>query len=121
MNLAQWAFVLLTAGAFGGILFAMLVTVKVRYPRWFGAGHGLLGLTGVAMMGIALLRRGGADTHPSQWWAYAAVVAALLGGATLFRFLSPLQRPLLLVAAHGALALVGLWFLFPTVFGAVAG
>lgn len=121
MNLAQWAYLLLAAGAFGGILFAMLVTAKVRYPRWFGAGHGLLGLTGAALMGVALSRRGGAEAHPSQWWAYAAVVAALLGGATLFRVLSPQQRPLLLVAAHGALALVGLWLLFPVVFGALAG
>ena len=120
MNLAQWAFVLLAGGAFGGILFTLLVTAKVRYLRWFGAGHGLLGLTGVTMMGVALSRNSGAVAHPSQWWAYAAVVAALLGGATLFRFLSPHQRPLLLVAAHGALALAGLWFLFPVVFGAAA-
>ena len=115
LTLTQWAFLALSAGACGGLLFAVLLVTKTRYPRWFGAGHGTLGLLGLLLMGVAL--KGQAAALPSSaWWGFAAVAAALLGGVTLFRFLFPDRRPLPLALLHGALAIGGLVLLYPVAF-----
>lgn len=117
MNLTQWAYLALSAGACGGLLFAVLLVTRTRYPRWFGAAHGALGLLGLALMGVALYGQGAA-LPARAWWGFGAVAAALLGGVTLFRFLFPDRRPLPLALMHGALAITGLVLLFPTAFGA---
>lgn len=116
MNLIQWAFVALAAGASGGLLFVVLLTTGKRYPRWFGAGHGLLGLVGLALMGFALYGQGAALPARASW-GFAAVAAALLGGATFFRLIHRDRRPLPLAVAHGTLALAGLVLLYPIAFG----
>lgn len=116
MNLVQWAFVALAAGASGGLLFVLLLMSGRRYPRWFGAGHGLLGLLGLAMMGFALYGQGAVAPVPASW-GFAAVAAALIGGATFFRLIHRDRRPLPLAVAHGALALGGLVLLYPIAFG----
>lgn len=116
MNLVQWAFVVLAAGASGGLLFVMLLMAGKRYPRWFGAGHGVLGLMGLALMGFALFGQG-AVLPTRAYWGFAVVAAALLGGATLFRLVHRDRRPLPLAVAHGTLALAGLVLLYPIAFG----
>lgn len=117
MNLVQWAYVLLAAGASGGLLLAVLLSTGMRYPRWFGAAHGALGLVGLVQMGLALYGQGA--VHPARAsWGFAAVAAALLGGATFFRLIHRDRRPLPLALAHGGLALTGLALLYPTAFGA---
>jgi hypothetical protein len=115
MNLTQWAFLALAAGASGGLLFAVLLVTRTRYPRWFGAAHGTLGLLGLALMGAALYGHGAA-LPARAWWGYAVVAAALLGGTTFFRFLFPDRRPLPLALTHGALAIGGLVLLYPAAF-----
>ncbi len=116
MSLVQWAFAALAAGASGGVLFVVLLMAGKRYPRWFGAGHGLLGLVGLALMGFALYGQGAVlPTRAS--WGFAAVAAALLGGATFFRLIHRDRRPLPLAVAHGMLGLAGLVLLYPIAFG----
>lgn len=116
MNLVQWAFLALAAGASGGLLFVVLLTTGTRYPSWFGAGHGVLGLLGLALMGFALYGQGTALPARASW-GFAVVTAALLGGATFFRLIHRDRRPLPLALAHGTLALVGLVLLYPIAFG----
>jgi peptidoglycan/LPS O-acetylase OafA/YrhL len=115
MNLTQWAYLALAAGAGGGLLFAVLLMAGKRYPRWFGAAHGALGLVGLALMGLALYGQGSVQPDRANW-GFAAVAAALLGGATLFRLIHRDRRPLPLALVHGTLALAGLVLLYPTAF-----
>jgi len=51
MSMLQTAFGLFAAAASGGLLFTTLIALNKRYPRWFGSGHGLLGLTALAGRG----------------------------------------------------------------------
>lgn len=109
------AFLILAAGACGGLLFTTLLVLKRRYPRWFGAGHGLLGLAGVCVLAYALSQLPD-PVNPLAWWALGVLVAALLGGFTLFRVLMPKGRSVLLALGHGALALIGLYLLYQVAF-----
>lgn len=118
MSLFQIAFLMLAAGACGGVLFAVLQGLRIAYPRWFGAGHGLLGLAGVGTLAWAVVHLPGATLASPAVWALGAFAAALLGGVTLFRWLSPQRRPLVLVLMHGGLALLGLYLLYPVAFAA---
>ena len=68
------------------------------------------------MMGLALYGQGAALPARASW-GFAAVAAALLGGATFFRFVHRDRRPLPLALAHGTLALAGLVLLYPIAFG----
>lgn len=121
MTLVQLSFLLLAAGACGGVLFAVLVAFGVRYPAWFGAGHGLLGLAAVGLLAYALLQ-GPAGAVPARaWWALGVFTAALAGGFTFFKLLFPDRRPLALALLHGALALAGLYLLYPLAFDPAAG
>jgi peptidoglycan/LPS O-acetylase OafA/YrhL len=114
MNFTQWAFVTLAAGASGGLLFLLMLT-QIRYPRWFGPAHGMLGLVGLTLMGLALFGQGAALSERAIW-GFATIAAALLGGGTFFRFIYRDRRPLFWVVMHGALALAGLVLLFPIAF-----
>lgn len=111
MTLLQLAFLMFAAGACGGVLFVVLGVLKVRYPRWFGAGHGLLGLVACGVLGKAVFLSE-APVPPQATWALAVFVAALLGGVTLFRLLAVQRGRLLLALGHGGLALVGLYLLY---------
>lgn len=99
------------AGACGGVLFVVLGRLNVRYPRWFGAGHGLLGLAACGVLAQAVLMAPD-PLPPEATWSLGVLVAALLGGLTLFRLLSVQRGRLLLAVGHGGLALLGLYLLY---------
>jgi hypothetical protein len=120
MSLTQIVFLMLAAGACGGVLFVVLLARGVRYPGWFGAGHGLLGLAAVGLLGFALNRASSGMPTPQAWWALGVLAAALLGGVTFFRFLFPAHRPIWLALMHGGLALLGLFLLYPIAFAVAA-
>jgi hypothetical protein len=118
MSLIQIAFLMLAAGASGGVLFAVMIALGVRYPSWFGAAHGLLGLAAVALLGYALMQ----GTPPVRaWWAFGVFATGLVGGVTLFRLIFPDRRPLAMAAMHGSLALAGLVLLYPIAYGTPGG
>jgi hypothetical protein len=113
MSLIQIAFLMLAAGACGGVLFTVLIAMGVRYPSWFGAGHGLLGLAALGVLGFALTQ----TALPVRgWWAFGVFAAGLIGGLTLFRMIFPDRRPIAAALLHGSLALVGLYLLYPVAF-----
>jgi hypothetical protein len=116
MNLMQSALLLFAAGACGGILMALLVALRVRFPRWFGSAHGLLGLAALAVLFAANLR-GGSATPAAAWWALGVLTTALAGGLIFFRTLFPTRAPLMPVALHGVLALTGIYLLYRAAFG----
>jgi hypothetical protein len=120
MSLVQIAFLMLAAGACGGVLFVVLLARGVRYPAWFGAGHGLLGLAAIGLLGFALQQAASGMPAPRAWWALGVLAAALLGGVTFFRLLFPTRRPIWLALMHGGLALLGLFLLYPVAFAIVA-
>ena len=120
MSLIQIAFLMLAAGACGGALFVVLLARGVHYPAWFGAGHGLLGLAAVGLLGFALKQATGGMPTPQAWWALGVLAAALLGGVTLFRFMFPSRRPIWLALMHGGLAMLGLFLLYPIAFAIAA-
>ncbi len=120
MTLFLIAFVMFAAGAAGGVLFAVLRLANVHYPRWFGAGHGLLGLTAVCVLGYAVSQSVDGAPRTQATWALGVFIAGLLGGVTFFRLLPRPRRPMLLVLGHGALGLVGLYLLYGVAFPVLA-
>lgn len=118
-SLLQIAFLMFVTGACGGVLFTLLSARGVRYPAWMGAAHGLLGLTALGALGLALTQEppDGASLLRA-WWALGVFSAALLGGLTFFRVLRFPNQSLLLPLLHGGLALVGLYLLYPVAFAA---
>ncbi|MEH3148759.1 MAG: hypothetical protein PGN34_26330 [Methylobacterium frigidaeris] len=115
MRLEQVAFCLLAGGAAGGVILALPPRLRLRLPRGSGTIHGLVGLTGLAVLFFANLRMGGGA--PAAWWALGLTTSALVGGLILFRTLFRGRKPLPLVGLHAALAVVGLWLLNPLAFG----
>ena len=120
MSLFQIAFFAFAAGACGGLLFTVLVAWGVRYPRWMGAGHGGIGLLALGVLVYALLEAPADASTERAWWALGVFALALLGGLSLFRWLFPQRRPLVLALLHGGLALVGLYLLYPFAFQLVS-
>ena len=115
MPVYRIAFLVLATAAGGGLLFAALITLKLHYPRWFGAGHGVLALSGLGVLAYAASQSPDA-VATRVWWALALFASAALGGVTLFRGLFPSRRPLPLALLHGGLAAVGLFLLYPYAF-----
>jgi len=115
MSLVQIAFLMLVAGAGGGLLFTTLIAMKKRYTRWFGKGHGLLGLSALGVLGYALLEADAA-VSPTAWWSLGLLCMAWCGGLLLFRVVRPKVRPLLLAFMHGSIALAGLYLLYQVAF-----
>lgn len=115
MTLLQIACLMFAAGAAGGVLFTLLTALKLRYPRWFGAGHGLLGLAAVLVLAYAVYA-GDQPVPQLATWALAVLAAALLGGVTLFRVMAPRRGRVLLALGHGGLALAGLYLLYRAAF-----
>ncbi|WP_290866628.1 hypothetical protein [Aquabacterium sp.] len=111
MTLVQIAFSMLAAGACGGLLFTLLIALKVRYPRWFGAAHGLIGLSALGVLGYALshVARPIPDT---ALWAVGLLGSAGCGGLVLFRLMKPKGSRLGLALLHGSLALAGVYLLY---------
>ena len=116
LPMIQVAFVLLAAGACGGVFFTALSALRVRYPAWFGLGHGLLGLVAVVLLAVALVLAPPGVAPPRAWWALAVLAGALAGGALLFRVIFPGRHPLWPAFVHGGAALLGLGLLFPVAF-----
>jgi hypothetical protein len=112
MTLASLSFYLLAAGAFGGVALLLMVLLHIVFPRWFGAGHGLLNLAGVALLFAANLLDGD-GVEAFRWWALGILVAALSGGLIFFRALFPARIPAAVAALHGGIALLGLYILAP--------
>lgn len=114
MNLTQIAFVLLAAIASGGLLMLGMILVKRPIPAFLGPAHGLGGLVGLAVLFAANLQN---DAAPERaWWALGVFLAGFIGGLLFFRVLFKNRTPLLLVAGHGSLAVLGLWLLYPVAF-----
>jgi hypothetical protein len=113
--LCRIAFLVLATAAGSGLLFAALIALKLHYPRWFGAGHGLLALSGLGVLAYAASQSPDA-VIARVWWALALFASVALGGVTLFRGLFPSRRPPLLVLLHGDLAAAGLFLLYPHAF-----
>jgi hypothetical protein len=111
MTLTQVSFAMFAATACGGLLLTLRIGLKKRYPLALAAGHGLLGLSAMVVLGYAL------STSPTLvpaagWWAACVLGSTWCGGILLFRVLRPLGRRLLLALIHGGLALVGLFLLY---------
>ena len=115
MTLVQIAFTMLAAGAGGGLIFTLLIALKARYPRWFGAAHGLLGLSALGVLGYALSQMA-APVPAASWWAAGVLGSAWCGGMLLFRVLRPKGLRLWLALMHGSLALAGLYLLYQIAF-----
>ena len=116
--LIQIAFLMLAAGACGGLLFTGLRLLRVPYPRWLGAAHGLLGLAALATLGLALAQAPSEAPLTQAWWALGVFTAALLGGLMFFRWRRRPNQSLVMALMHGSLALVGLYLLYPAAFAA---
>lgn len=113
MTLIQIAFLLLAAGACGGLLMTFLVAVRVRYPSLLGSGHGVAGLLGLALLYVAHLRGAAPE---GAWWGVIVITFAMLGGLVLLRTLFAEKIPLAVALAHGGLAGFGLYLIYPLAF-----
>lgn len=112
MQIAAVCFVL---AALGGLTIAtMRLRGTSRPPTWMALGHGLIGITGLAILGSAVL-----STSLLQMGAlsFGLFVLAALGGATMFLFFHLRERPLpiLLMLGHGATAAIVLILLLVTI------
>lgn len=114
MSLIQIAFLFFCAIAAGGLLMAGMILGKMKIPAFLGPAHGLGGLAAVAVLFTANLQ--GVATPDRAWWALAVFTAGLVGGLLFFRVLFKNAAPILLVAGHGSLAVLGLWLLYPVAF-----
>ena len=113
MVLIQWAFWVLAAAAAGGLFLGLLSKRKVRYPSWFGLGHGGLGLAGLMTLVYALYIAGPEAAFPqAAFWALGLLGAAFLGGALFFGILFRQAKPWWAIVGHGGLALAGVVVLF---------
>lgn len=99
--------------ASGGLLLALLSITNMRYPSWFGLGHGGLALVGLVALGYALYNAGPDASIPqAAFWALGLLAAAFLGGALFFGVLFRHAKPRWAIMAHGGLALAGVVVLF---------
>lgn len=114
MSLTQIAFLFFAAIAAGGLLMAGIIVAKRKVPSFLPPLHGLGGLGAVAVLFAANLM--GEATPDRAWWALVVFTAGLVGGLLFFRVLFKNAAPLLLVAGHGSLAVLGLWLLYPVAF-----
>jgi hypothetical protein len=115
MNLQQISFAMFAAAASGGVLFTVLILLKKHYPRALAAGHGVLGVSALVVLGLAL-SKSATPVPATGWWAIGSLGAASCGGVLLFRVLRPKGRRLLLALMHGSLGAIGLVLLYRFVF-----
>jgi hypothetical protein len=115
MNLPQLSFAMFAAAASGGLLFTVLILVKKHYPRALAAGHGLLGVSALALLGYALFSSP-TPVSAAGWWAIGVLGAATCGGVLLFRVWRLNAPRWLLALMHGSLASFGLFLLYRLAF-----
>jgi len=106
------------AAACGGFLFILLIGMKKRYPRVFASGHGLLGLSALALLTYALTKSA-TPVPKDAWWAVGVLGAAWCGGFVMFRVLRPRTRSLWLALMHGSLGFLGVLLLARIVLGPI--
>lgn len=116
MDLLKLALIFGAAIASGGLLLALLIGGRVRYPGLLATGHGLGGLALLALLFYANLH-GGDATPARAWWALGVLTAGFTGGMLLFRVLFRDRATLPLALMHGSLGSLGLWLLYGAVFG----
>jgi hypothetical protein len=107
-NLVFWLFV---AVACGGVLMALLVALRVRFPSFVGVAHGLGGLAALGLLIVANVR-GQEATPPLAWWSFGVLLSGFFGGLLLFRVLFRDRIRLPLVAAHASVSATGLYLLY---------
>jgi len=111
MQMLEIAFWWMAAIAAGGLGLTLLVALKLRFPSWIGAAHGLGGLAGLALLFTANLRA--ADTLPDlAWWSLGVFTAGFFGGLLLFRVLFKDRATLPLALMHGSVGSLGLYLLY---------
>lgn len=116
MQAMQWSAILFCLGALGGLTIAVMrFSGRPQPPNWMAMGHGLVGLTGLAILGYAALTVGIPQTAQ---FALLILLAAAVGGATIFlRFHKKgLPLPIPFVIGHGVTAATGLVLLLLTAF-----
>ena len=112
MTLVQLTFFALSAGALAGGLLLVLKGLRIRFPRWFGAAHGLWNLSGIVLLFAANLVDG-QSVSAARWWALGIFVTALSGGLVLCRALFQGRVPVAAAGLHGLMACFGLYLLAP--------
>lgn len=90
----------------GGASIGGLRLAGVRPPSWLAPAHGLLGLGAVFLVFLGLIL-GERQASWGVWAGFGLTAGALVAGAVLFRGVFPKQRPVVLVAAHGAFGALG--------------
>ena len=108
MSLYALAFVIFAAIAAGGVLMAGLIGSGRPVPKQIPVAHGLGALAGLTVLLYANL-----TGSPSElaWWAFGIFAAGSLGGLLLFKFVFKQGAPMLIIAGHASLGLVGLYLL----------
>lgn len=108
--LLQSAFLLFGLIAAFGLLLSLLIARRVRFSGLLPLAHGIAGFGALGFLLFVLTQTPSAPVH--AWWAFGLLTIGFLGGIVLFRVLFPRSPPLLLVAGHGLIGLVGLYFLW---------
>lgn len=104
------AFVLFAGAAAGGILMTLRLSSGHSVPAFMGKGHGLTALAGLILLFLANLL--GRDATPAAaWWAFVILVAGFVGGLTVIAQVYDHKPPLWFAAAHGSIAVIGLYLL----------
>lgn len=112
-------FVYFSSVASAGLGLGCMRAAKLRLPSWLGTVHGLAGLLGVGGFFVINLLQSDAGSFDNRaWWALVAFSTGLFGGLIFFRVLFRQQFSSLAVAAHGAMAALGLYLLYPVSFPA---
>lgn len=114
MGLMQIAFIFFAAVASGGVLMLGLILARVNIPAFLGPAHGLGGFAALGLLLAANLQS--AETPARAWWALAVFFGGFLGGLLFFKILYPKSAPAILAAAHGSIAVLGLYLLYGVAF-----
>lgn len=109
------AFILFAGAASGGALMSVLVARRGGASAFLGKAHGLTALAGLVLLFIGNLI-GEEATPAAAWWAFALFLAGFVGGITVIAQVYQHRPPIWFTAAHGGLALVGLYLLGGVVF-----
>ncbi len=119
MSLAPLAFYIFMTIALGGIVMTGFILAEKKIPAFLGPLHGLGGLVGLGTLLLANLR-GPSEAPERAWWALAIFATGFIGGVVFFRVLYRESAPVVLVAGHAMLALIGLATLYPFAFAPTA-
>lgn len=104
------AFVLFIGAAAGGLFMTLRLSGGHDVPAFLGKGHGMAALAALVLLFLANLL--GRDATPAvAWWAFVVLLAGFVGGITVIAQVFQHKPPLWFAAAHGSLAVVGLYLL----------